>query len=523
MKIERTKNATRSIIFGTIQNIYCLAIGFLVRTLMIYFMGMQYVGLSSLFTSILQVLNLAELGVGSAMVYNMYKAIAEDDTEKICALMRLYRTYYRIIGVIIAVVGCILLPFIPYLISEESFSSLPSEINVYILYTLNLSATVLTYWLFAYKNCLLNAFQRNDIVSKISLVVTTIKYGLQILSICLFKNYYIYLIVTLVAQIISNITIAFITNKMYPNYKPIGKLPQEEVKGINRRIRDLFTSKIGNVLVNSSDTIVISAFLGLTMLAIYQNYFYVITVIIGIVGIINTSCTAGIANSIIVETKEKNYTDFRKYTFILTWIFGFCTVCLLCLFQPFMEIWVGEELMMSFTGIIFLCIYYFIYEVVQLLNMYKDAAGMWHEDRFRPLVVSLSNLIINLILVQFWDIYGILFSTWITFLIISIPWLLHNLFTVIFEKKYLKGYVLNLLFYSIMTILVCVITYLICYFIPLQNLWAIFFVRLAMCLVVPNLIYSIAYFRKKEFKEALGIINRIMKGKIKFLNKYSNV
>ena len=130
MKIERTKNATRNIIYLTIQRIYQIVIPFLMRTAMIYFMGIKYLGLSSLFSSILQVLNMAELGVGSAMVYSMYKPIVEDDTEKICALMKLYKIYYRIIGAVIGIVGIILLPFIPNLISGD----LPEELNVYILY-----------------------------------------------------------------------------------------------------------------------------------------------------------------------------------------------------------------------------------------------------------------------------------------------------------------------------------------------------------------------------------------------------
>ena len=260
MKIERTKNASRNIVFGALQKIYTLAVPFLMRTLMIYYMGEQYLGLNSLFTSILQVLNLTELGVGSAMVYSMYKPIVDDDNDKICQLMRLYRTYYRVIGLVIAVVGCILIPFIPNLIEEDSLASLPPEINVYILYGLNLAATVLSYWLFAYRNCLLSAHQRGDVSSKISIVITTVQYGLQILAIFL-GDYYIYVIVALATQALSNIVTALITKKMYPDYNPAGKLPKDEVKGINHRIRDLFTSKVGGVVINSADTIVISAFL----------------------------------------------------------------------------------------------------------------------------------------------------------------------------------------------------------------------------------------------------------------------
>ena len=375
MRIERTKNASRNMVFGAIQKIYTLAIPFLMRTLMIYFMGVEYLGLNSLFTSILQVLNLTELGVGSAMVYSMYKPIVDDDKEKICQLMRLYRTYYRIIGLIIAVVGCVLIPFIPNLISEDSLNSLPPEINVYILYVLNLAATVLTYWLFAYKNCLLNAHQRNDVISKISIITTTVQYGLQILAI-IFGDYYIYVIVMLATQALTNVITAAITSKMYPMYKPVGKLPKQDVKDINHKIRDLITSKIGNVIINSADTLVISAFLGLTMLAIYQNYFYILSSIIGIVSIISGACTAGIANSIIVETKEKNFNDLKKFTYIMAWIVGFCTCCLLCLYQPFMQIWVADNLMLEFLAVIFFCIYSYVQEFSSLFNVYKDAAAI---------------------------------------------------------------------------------------------------------------------------------------------------
>ena len=188
-RIDRTKNATRNIVFGSILKIYQIIVPFIMRTAMIYFMGVQYLGLNSLFTSILQVLNLAELGVGSAMIYSMYKPIAEDNNAAICALMKLYRTYYRVIGLIIAVAGCALTPFIPKLISGD----VPEEVNIYVLYLLNLGATVLSYWLYAYKNSILQAYQRMDVVSKVALVTSTIQYVFQLLVLWLFKNYYYYM------------------------------------------------------------------------------------------------------------------------------------------------------------------------------------------------------------------------------------------------------------------------------------------------------------------------------------------
>lgn len=515
MKIERIKNAERNIIFGAILKIYQIAVPFLMRTAMIYFMGVEYLGLNSLFSSILQVLNLAELGVGSAMVYSMYKPIAEDDDTTICALMRLYKMYYRIIGLVIAIVGLLLTPFIPKLISGE----LPSELNIYILYLLNLAVTVLSYWLFAYKNSLLQAHQRVDVSSKVTLATNTVQYGLQFIVLITIKNYYIYVLVALTTQALTNILTAIVTTKMYPNYHPIGRLSKSQVQDINHRIRDLFTSKLGNVIVNSADTVVISAFLGLTTLAVYQNYYYILTSIIGFVGIIFQSCTAGIGNSVIVESEEKNFSDLKKFTFMISWIAGFCAVCLLCLYQPFMEIWVGEDLMLAFSAVVCFCIYYFVYEINQLLNTYKDAAGIWHEDRFRPLVTALTNLAMNLIMVQFWGIYGVILSTVLSMLFVGMPWLLHNLFTVLFSWEQLGPYLKNLLFYVLMVVLSCGITYGICSQIPLQS-WPLLIVRGLICCIVPNVVFLIAYSQLEEFRRSMALVNIITRGKISILNKW---
>lgn len=509
-KIERTKNATRNIIFGVILKAYQIIVPFLMRTAMIYLMGVQYLGLNSLFTSILQVLNLAELGVGSAMIYSMYKPIAEDDNATICALMKLYKTYYRIIGLVIAVIGCALTPFIPKLISGD----VPDNLNIYLLYLLNLGATVLSYWLYAYKNCILQAHQRVDIVSKVSLVTSTIQYALQLLVLWLFKDYYLYVIVLLSTQALTNIATAMCADRIYPQFKPKGQIATEEKKAINNRIKDLFTSKIGGIIYDSADTIVISSFLGLTALAIYQNYFYILNAITGLITVVFSACTAGIGNSIVVETKGKNYKDLNKFTFIICWGAGFCAVCLLCLYQPFMELWVGKDLMLSSSAVICFVVYFFVRQLNSLFNTYKDASGMWHEDRFRPLVAALTNLALNLILVQFIGLYGILISTVLAIVCVGMPWLLHNLFTVSFEKKYLVGYLKNLLYYCFIILISCTITYFICTKVN-AGLITTLVIRGAICVVLPNLIYLFAYYKRIEFTDSLLLVNKMTKGKLR--------
>lgn len=516
MKIERTKNAARNIAFGSVLKLYQVITPFLMRTSMIYFMGVQYLGLNSLFTSILQVLNLTELGVGSAMVYSMYKPIADDDVSSICALMKLYRLYYRIIGIVIAVVGVALTPFIPYLIKSD----LPAGLNIYVLYLLNLGATVLSYWLFAYKNSLFQAHQRVDITSKITLITTTFQYAVQLSIIVFIKDYYLYVLAALLAQALTNIITAISATKKYPNYKPMGKLEASVVNSINQRIRDLFTSKLGGVIVNSADTVVISAFLGLTALAVYQNYYFILTSISGFILIIFNACTAGIGNSIITETKEKNFNDLKKFTFLICWISGFCTCCFLCLYQPFMYIWVGKELMLNFSAVVCFCLYFFVYEINQLLCTYKDAAGIWHEDRFRPLVTALTNLVMNLIMVQFWGIYGVILSTVLSTLFIGMPWLLHNLFTILFEKRQLLLYLKALLQYTFVIFVSCTICYAICQLFSFSE-WTTLIVRAILCCIIPNMVYFFAYRKKPEFAECIRLLETLTKGRLK-LTKYTS-
>lgn len=510
MKFERTKNATRNIFFGMALKIYQILVPFLMRTAMIYLLGVEYLGLDSLFTSILSVLNLAELGIGSAMVYSMYRPIIRDDGKTICALMNLYKLYYRIIGAVVLAGGLILCPFVPKLIASD----LPSDVNIYVLYLLNLGTTVLSYWLFAYKNCLLQAHQRSDVISKVSLLVHTARYILQFILLFVTHNYYFYLIVSLASQAAVNIFTAVAANRMYPNYQPTGKLDEGTKKDINHRIRDLFTAKIGAVVVDSVDTIVISAFLGLTVLAIYQNYFYILTAITGMINVIMTSCLAGIGNSIATESREKNYSDLKTFTFLIVWIGGLCTALLLTLFQPFVDLWVGKEYMFEFSAVICFCVYFFIKQINTLLNIYKDAAGMWHEDRFRPLVTAAANLTMNLIMVQFWGIYGILLSTVLSMLLVGMPWILKNIFTVIFRKKDLKNYLMTMGLYVTVVVFACALCALVCRFFPGQGI-VILILRMLLTLVVCNGIFLLAFHRTKAFRKSMSLLKGMMKGKLK--------
>lgn len=508
MRIERVKNASRNMVYGTALQIVKLVIPFVMRTVILYLLGVEYLGLNSLFTSVLSVLNLAELGVGSAMVYSMYKPIVEDDIEKICALMRLYKIYYRIIGIVVCALGLLLLPFIPNLISGD----VPADINIYVLYLLDLSITVLSYWLFAYKSSILQAYQRTDVISKATLISETLKYGLQFIVLAIFRSYYLYVLVNLLAQIFNNILSAVFAQRMYPECKAIGVLPREEQKSINHRIRDLFTAKIGTVVVYSADTIVISAFLGLTALAVYQNYYYLFTAVTSLITIIFTSVRAGLGNSLIIDSREKVFSDFQTFMLIITWLAGFCSACFLCLYQPFMELWVGPDLLLDFGVVILMVIYFFVNCLNNFLNSYKDASGMWHEDRFRPLVSAGINLGLNIFLVQYIGLYGIVLSTILSMLFVG-PWLISNLFRLIFGLKNVSAFLKRLGYYVLVSALAVMSSYLACGLIHLPLIGTVV-VRLVVCCLCANLIFFLFCHRLPEFAQCLRLADHMLGGRL---------
>jgi O-antigen/teichoic acid export membrane protein len=470
----------------------------------IYALGVEYLGLNSLFTSVLQVLNLAELGVGSAMVYSMYKPIAEDDSQMICALMRLYKLYYRVIGLVVAGIGLLLLPFLPKLISDE----VPPDINIYVLYMMYLVSTALSYSVFSYRCCLLEAYQSNYVMNRINLVTMIVQFVLQTVFLVLFKNYYIYILTQFSVQIVNQIAVYLCVRKNYPDIKPEGKIDKQMTKQIILKVKGLFYGKIGGIILKSSDTIVISMYLGLTTLAIYQNYFFVITAIVGFVSSIMAGSRAAIGNSLVTETADKNYRDFRRFSFIMSWIVCVCTNCFLVLFQPFMKLWMGEDRMLPMSMVVLFCLYFFLYEYNLMFNTFKDAAGLWYEDRFRALLTSLVNLILNLLFVRYIGLYGIIASTVLSILLVGMPWLLHNLFTLLFRRS-VSGYLGELAKYTAVTVLSCFVSYFITGRIDLDGVPALV-VNAVVAVSVPCSMYLVFFRKNEHFHSTLALAKRLL-------------
>ena len=514
IKLERGKNAARNVLFGGAYRVYAMLMPFIMRTVLLYQLGVDFLGLDSLFTSVLQVLNLAELGVGSAMVYSMYRPIVDNDRESLCALLKLYRNIYYGIGLVILIAGLAISPLIPTLVK----GTVPAGMSLYTLYYLNLAGTVLSYWLFAYKSCLFDAHQRLDVVHKLHMVMDTLKYAVAILLVCVWHSYYYYLIARLASELLFNAVRYWYAGKYYPDIRPKGVLDPARRKTILARVRDLFTAKLGGVVMNSADALVISGFLGLHELAVYQNYYFIVSALRACLEVILSSSLAGIGNSLLTESKEKNYWDFRRLTFLFCWLTGLACCMLMALYQPFMCLWTGEELLLPMSVVISLVIYLYVVEVNRIVNIYKDAAGIWHEDRFRPLTAAIVNLLLNIITIRYIGIFGVIFSTVIAFAAVELPWLIRNLFRLIFPRAYLGHYVRQLLKYTLVVTVVCAATYGVCAVVQL-GLIPTLIVRALISLILPNLLFLAVYRRTEELQGCLDMADRLTHGKLKLLRR----
>lgn len=498
MKLERTKNTKRNMVFGLGNKIICMLFPFLIRTLVIHYIGKEYLGLDSLFSSILQVLNLAELGFSSAVVYSMYKPIADEDYPLLCAILKYYKKIYLIIGLVIMIGGLCVLPFLHLFIHN----GYPANVNLQLAYLIYLLNTVVSYILFAYRGALLNAYQRFDIVSNISTASKIFCYVVQIFVLVYTHNYYFYLIVLLTSTIINNILTQVSTQRLFPNIFCDGSLSDDIRIDIKIKIKGLMISKLCDTSRNAFDSIFVSSFIGLVQTAIYNNYFMIMNAVIMLLSIINHSIIGGVGNSLVTETKEKNYRNMIKMNFAYMWISGWCTICLLCLYQPFTALVFGEDMLFPMYIVGSFCVYFYVLKMGDIRSVYFEAAGLWWENRFKSLVEAITNLALNYFLGKYYGVFGIVIATLISLFFINFVWGSNLIFKYYFNNTTSREYYLLHFFYGAVTIINCLCTYKVCALIRVGGLGD-FLLRGIVCLIIPNLVYYLFYVKTKTYNEAM--------------------
>lgn len=501
MEKNRTKLAARNLVFGMVNKIVMLIVPFFLLAVIERTLGSEYLGINNLFASLLQMLNLTEMGFGSAMVYFMYKPVVDKNVFKQEALLKFYRTIYRTISIIIFVIGVAFIPFLPKLIK----GTVPNGMDINLLFIIFLLNTVFSYGLFAYKKSLIQAHQRTDLISKISTIVHIFLYITQFLVIIFLKNYYLYVILLPISTIVDNLFINHFCAKEFGNIRTQGLLDKETKKDIFKQVRALAGHKIGAIVINSFDSIVISAFLGLRAVALYSNYFYIIKALAGIINIGYSSLLPGIGNSILLENREHNYSLYKKISFILMWFVGWAAICLICIYQPFITLWMGDAYLLGWDTVLLFVIYFYVWQIRVVNLAFKDAAGLWTNDFWKPYIGLFVNLVVNIILVKYIGMNGVLITTIFVMIVIYNPWEQYVLFTKLFKCNAIEN-IKNHFFHIILTIIIAAMTYFVCNVIHIDNVIITILIRICICIVLPNIIFAIIYRNKIEFKYLLNLL-----------------
>ena len=461
MKLDFKKNVKRNMVANAVSCGTRLLFPFLNRTLFLWLLGPAYLGLNGLFSSILGVLMLAELGFGTAVVCSMYKSVADDDRELLCAYLNFYRMVYRCVGAVIFIGGLALLPMLNRLVH----GSVPPDVDLHVLYVIHLVNTAASYFLFAYRGVILGAHHRNDIITNIRTAVSVAQYVAVFLILLVTRNYYHYVIATVAFTIVQNLLLVKASRKYFPNIEPRGKLPMDMRRRVVSDVKSIFMHKVGGTITHSTDNLVISAFLGLVAVTAYGNYYYVVTTVGGIVAVVYASMTGGFGNKIYTESKGENFRLLMRMNRISMSVVIFCAAMMTALFQPFITVWVKDspDLMCHALTPVLMVLYFYVMQSRQILVTFKAAASLWSQDRWKPIVAGAVNLGTNILFVVFlpdaYKLDGVILSTIIGFAFIQIPWESHVVFSTFFSRAESRIWWRSQLRFALFAIALCTVAW----------------------------------------------------------------
>jgi len=493
-RVNRSKNSKRNAIYGFVCKSIQLLLPFILRYVIINNLGIEYLGVNGFCTSVLQVLNAIDLGFSEAVLFNLYKPLAEKDSIKVKAIMHYYHRVYMIMGTMVFLLGICIIPFTNKMIKGD----VPLGVNIYIAFFVYLINSTISYFGGAYKALLLYAGQRNDLNTIATTIAKLVVEIAQIIFIIKTRNYYSYLFLLPVATILYNASVSQITKKKYPEYIGKEKINSNMRKEMRVNIFAIAIDRIKTVSRNSFDSIVISSFLGLSIVGIYNNYFYILTGVLTLTYVLSTSITASIGDSIAIESVEKNFYDFQRINFLYMWVTVVSAACFLCTIQPFMEIWMGKEYLFEFRTAVLFVIYYYSLQMCEVFMIYFKGAGLWKHRLYRGVVASGLNVILNIFLGYYWGVNGIVLATILSVVLIDYFYTSKLLFKYYFSSEKYYNYIKSSIMILISAILDISLTYMISSILA-ENI----VIKLLACVVISFSIWILILGKTRIFHESV--------------------
>ena len=499
----RTKYSIKNFITQLITNIISIIFLFIGQTLFIKILGIEYNGLNGLFTNILAILNLFELGIGHSITYHLYKYVKSNDIETIKSIMNYYKKTYRYIAIAILSIGLLITPFLPFIVKEVNV-----DINIYFSYILFLLTTVATYVL-SYKRNIIIANQKNYIINIINIIYIIVLNIIQIIILYFTKNYYLYLAIKIICILIENMIINLTSNILYPylkdkNVKPIKK----EIKNnIIDKVKALVIHKTSGAVTNGTDNILISAFYGLTTTGLYMSYNYIISSVKKIFGNIISASTSSIGNLLIENNKEKSYQIFKKIRYLNFGISVFTATSILILSENFITLWLGKDYLLETSILIVLTLNYYQAMMRTAFSTFKDAAGIWVEDRIVPIFQLTINIVSSIILLNIFGLIGIFLGTIVSSFVLWFYSYPKFIYKGLFNKSY-KDYYKELAIEFLTFILIVLVSYGLANMIVFDSLIITFIIKILFVIIVPNALFILLN-NKEYIKYYINLIKKI--------------
>jgi len=491
---SRTRNTLRNFHVGLGAQVLHYALSFVTRTIFVMLLSVEYLGVNGLFTNILAVYSLAEAGVASAFVSVLYKPLHERDTEKLTSLMNGFRKAYSLIGVTVGIIGLMVYPFLDLVIKENNIE------NINVIYLMFLIGSVTSY-LFKYKIAFLGADQKSYITTIYSQIFIIIQYTLQIIILLLTRDFILYLAIQIACPIIRNILLTMKIDRLYPFLKQKGvPLDKETREDLKKKIIAGIFHHFNTVVVVGTDSIVISAFLGVYWVGLYSNYLLIIGVVSAFTSVAFSSVTASVGNLTASSDLNKSFTVFQNLQFLNFILVGFSSVCFITLFNPFITLWIGEKFLLEqYIVILIVVIFYMGRSGMQRsINIFKTTTGLFYYDRYFALLEGVINIVASVYLAQKLGLVGVFLGTLTGILTVRIWTEVYVVFKYFFERSvmdYFRKYTL----YGIATVVASTLSHLLVTLIPHSN-WLGFFALAAACAVVTLGVFALLFCKTTEFR-----------------------
>ncbi len=505
-KNSRIKNATYNSATGMAYQLLNSVLALVYRTAVIKVLGVEYLGINGLFSNVLMLLSLTELGINVAITFRMYEPAQNEDYVRLSALISFFERIYKIIALIVLIIGLCLMPFLKFLIKD--LNEVSSDVNIYLVYIVMLVQSSTSY-LFTCRQTLLQAWQQDYINNVFRIIYSILLYAVQIGCMIIYRDYTLVLIVATLFGVIMNWVYYVVIEYQYKEvFAETTDLAKEEKNEIFHETKALLFHKVGGAVLQSTDSLVISKFLGLGVVGIYSNYTVITQTIAALVAKFFNGTVAGVGNVNVTESSDKLHNIYMDLSLMVMWAASYCSVCLFVCFNPFITIWVGKKLCLSVLDVFTIAFSFYVVNSRFINTIYVNACGLYYLDQFRPLLEAGINIVLSVILARYYGVAGVCIGTIVSEGVTAWwrePYLLYKK---LFDRSAAKYWRLTAFMMASTVVMQLGLNY-VCSYLP-EN-WLGLILRVVCCTVLVNLFYYLFFRNTDSYKYIKSRVRSILK------------